>query len=131
MFSHLDFPRVMSHANGTPATTSNKETSKAIMKEFVTAMRERFMSDGWLKTVCMVSNLVKIPMIGGSKIKARKIMIAARYMVYFNGFFDDSAFRVSLILRLYSESPLRFCLMHYYCFLFLYLQHQRSPCNLS
>jgi len=108
MFSHLDFPRVMIHAKGTPAITSNAETRRAIMKEFVTAMSARFMSEGWLKTCWRVSLFVKIPMIGGSRIKLRKIMIAARYMVYFNGFFDDSAFRASLILRLYSDSPLQF-----------------------
>ena len=78
MLSHLDFPRVISHANGTPATTSNKETTRAIMNEFVTAISERFMSEGWSKTVCIMSNFVKIPMIGGSRIRARKIIIAAR-----------------------------------------------------
>jgi hypothetical protein len=44
-------------------------------------------------------------MMGGSKINARKITTAARYMVYFNVFFDDSAFRTSEILRRNIESP--------------------------
>lgn len=78
MFSHLDFPRVISHAIGTPAIMSNADTSKAIMNEFVIAISARSMSTGWLKICCMALNLVKIPIMGGSRIRARKIIIAAR-----------------------------------------------------
>jgi len=44
-------------------------------------------------------------MMGGSKINARKTITAARYIAYFNAFFDDSAFRTSEILRRNSEAP--------------------------
>lgn len=33
-FSHLDFPREISHARGSPVIMSNNETRMAIMKEF-------------------------------------------------------------------------------------------------
>ena len=77
MFSHLDFPRVISHAIGTPAITSKAETAKAMMKEFVMATNARSMSDGWSKICDMVSIFVKIPSMGGSRINARKMIIAA------------------------------------------------------
>ena len=47
-------------------------------------------------------------MTGGSKINPRKTITAARYMAYFNAFFDDSAFRTSEILRRYSKTHSNF-----------------------
>jgi hypothetical protein len=48
--SHLDFPLVINQANGTPAIRSNAETVKAIMKEFLIALRAVFINAGWFMT---------------------------------------------------------------------------------
>ena len=108
-----------------------RETIRAIMKEFVTAISARSMMEGWLKTCWRVSPFVKMPIMGGSRIRARKTSIAARYMAYFRAFFDDNAFRTSLILRLYSKSPLQFYLqLLFFCGINVSLQSP-EPSSLS
>jgi hypothetical protein len=48
--------------------------------------------------------LIKIPIIGGTRIITRKIMTAERYRVYFKGFLEDKAF--SVFHSLLSKVPL-------------------------
>jgi hypothetical protein len=48
-----------------------------------------------LNACCIVSNFVKIPIIGGRRINARNITIAVKYVAYLGAFFDDSAFKAS------------------------------------
>ena len=44
--SHLDFPRAISHANGTPARRSKAATIKPILKELEIAPKAVFISAG-------------------------------------------------------------------------------------
>jgi hypothetical protein len=44
--NHLDFPRDISQANGTPAIKSRAETIKPIMKEFEIELRASLIRDG-------------------------------------------------------------------------------------
>ena len=44
--SHFDFPRVIIHAIGTPATTSMNETKKATAKDAAIALKASDMSFG-------------------------------------------------------------------------------------
>jgi len=76
--SHLDFPRLTSQARGTPAIRSKAATVKAIMKEFLMAVNAVFMRAGWLVTPLMVDVFVRMPIIGGIRIIARKTIIANR-----------------------------------------------------
>jgi hypothetical protein len=76
--SHLDFPRLISQARGTPAIRSKAATLKAIMKEFLMAVSAVFIRAGWLMTFWMVDVFVKMPIIGGIRIIARKTIIAKR-----------------------------------------------------
>ncbi len=97
--SHLDFPRVMSHAIGIPARTSSAETSSAIVKEFAIAVSARPMSTGWSRTCPIVSHFIAMPSMGGIKISTRKSITAVMYITYLAGFFEESTFRASVILR--------------------------------
>lgn len=76
--SHRDFPRVISQAKGTPASKSNADTTKPIMKEFEMAPRAVFNKVVWFKTFWIVGALIKTPMMGGIRIIAMKMMIAER-----------------------------------------------------
>ena len=76
--SHLDLPRVMYHAKGTPAMRSKAETIRAIMKEFEIAAKASPIKAGWSKTFWIVSNLMNMPTMGGIKIKLKNTMTADR-----------------------------------------------------
>ena len=78
MLSHLDFPRVISQASGIPAIRSKAATDKAIMKEFLIAVYAVFISAGWLMTFWIVGVLIRMPIMGGIKIIARKTATAER-----------------------------------------------------
>jgi hypothetical protein len=76
--SHLDLPRVINHAKGTPARRSKAATIKAMMKELETATNAKFVNAGSLRTFCTVPAFRRIPIIGGIRIIAKKRMIAER-----------------------------------------------------
>jgi hypothetical protein len=76
MGSHRDFPRVISQAKGTPASKSKAATIKPIMNELEIAPEALFSNTGLSKRFCIVPAFVKIPIIGGIRIIAKKIMIA-------------------------------------------------------
>ena len=78
MFIHRDLLRTISHAKGTPATKSKAATSKPIVKEFAMAPRAVFIKSGWLSTVPTEGVFMRIPIMGGIKITAKKITIAER-----------------------------------------------------
>jgi hypothetical protein len=56
---------------------------------------------------CSVPAFVSIPIIGGIRIKAKNIMTAERYRVYFKGFLEENRFNVfhSLLSTLQLLSP--------------------------
>jgi len=76
--SHLDFPRVISHAKGTPARRSKAATIKPMLKELEIAPKAVLVKAGWFMTFWMLGIFIKIPIIGGIRINAKKIMIAER-----------------------------------------------------
>lgn len=90
--SHRDFPRVITHASGKPASRSRAETIRAIINELNIAPKARLTSSGWSRMFWMVLNFVKIPITGGIRIRAKNMMTAERYTVYFSGFFVDQRF---------------------------------------
>ena len=49
--SHLDLPRVISHAKGTPARKSKAATIKAIIKEFEIAFKAVFINAGLIQNI--------------------------------------------------------------------------------
>src|SRR3972149_2513110 len=121
-FSHFDFPRVMSHAIGTPVMTSRRETSRATVNEFLIASSARAISFGRLRTSCIVSHLMSIPSIGGNKINAKKIAIAVKYTPYLTAFLDESLSQNSLSLGLcncFSADSVLQLLLFRFSFVFL------------
>ena len=78
MLSQRDFPREISQANGTPANKSRAATIKPIINEFEIAPKAWFIKAGWLNTLCISGALIRIPIMGGTRIIAKKIMITER-----------------------------------------------------
>jgi hypothetical protein len=76
--SHLDFPRVISQANGTPARRSKAATIKAILNELEIAPKAVFINAGWLVMLPIVGTFIKMPSMGGMRIIAKKMIIAER-----------------------------------------------------
>jgi hypothetical protein len=68
------------------------------MKEFEMALSARDMSSGRVRICCIVPDLIIIPSMGGSKIRARNTIIADEYTAYLTGFFAESLSNVSVIL---------------------------------
>jgi hypothetical protein len=78
MLSHLDFPRPISQESGIPAVRSKAATDKAIMKEFLMAVYAVFISADWLMTFWIVDDLIRMPMMGGIRIIAKKTATTER-----------------------------------------------------
>jgi hypothetical protein len=78
MLIHLDLLRVINHAKGTPASRSKAATIKPIINEFAIAPRAVFTRSGWLRTLCTDGAFMRIPIIGGTRIIAKKMMMAER-----------------------------------------------------
>jgi len=76
--SHLDFPRVISQAKGTPARRSKAATIKPMLNEFEIAPNAVFIKAGWLVMFPIVGALINMPIMGGIRIIAKKTMIAER-----------------------------------------------------
>ena len=76
--SHLDLPRVINHAKGTPARRSKAATINAIINELEIAPRAEFTRTGWLRKLCIAGAFMRMPIMGGTRIIAKKIMIAER-----------------------------------------------------
>jgi len=109
-FSHLDSPRLINQAMGTPVIKSRAETSRAIMKEFAIAVSICETSAGSLRTCGIVLHLIIIPRIGGIKISARNITTAAKYTPYLTLFVDESLSIASVILELGNSFQSEFLL---------------------
>ena len=62
------------------------------MNELEMAPNAWFISAGWSTTFWSEPTFVKMPIMGGIKISAKKMMMADRYSVYFKGFFEDQEF---------------------------------------
>jgi superfamily II DNA/RNA helicase len=76
--NHLDLPRVINHAKGTPARRSKAATINAITKELEIEIHAEFTSLGWFRKLCIAGALITMPIMGGTRITAKKIMIAER-----------------------------------------------------
>jgi hypothetical protein len=76
--NHLDLPRAINQANGTPASKSSAETIKPMMKELAMAPKAASIRAGSLKMFWMLPVLVNMPIIGGTKIIPIKTAIAER-----------------------------------------------------
>jgi len=74
--SHLDFPRVISQARGTPAIKSNEATINPMIKELEIEVSAVLTNAGWLIALWIVGALIKMPMMGGIRIIAKKTTIA-------------------------------------------------------
>jgi hypothetical protein len=61
-----------------PATRSNAETIRPIVNEFEIETMAVFIKSGWSKTFWIVPTFVIIPIIGGIRIIARKMIIAEK-----------------------------------------------------
>jgi len=76
--SHLDLPRVINHAKGTPARRSKAATINAIINELEIAPSAELTKTGWLRKLCIAGAFMIMPMMGGIRIMAKKMMIAER-----------------------------------------------------
>jgi len=74
--SHLDLLRVMSQARGIPAIRSKAATIKPMMNEFLIAVHAVLINAGWLMTFWTVGILIRIPRMGGIRIKAKNTATA-------------------------------------------------------
>lgn len=94
MFSHFDFPRLIIHAMGTPATISMKEMEKATANDAEIAFIASDMRSGWFNTSTIRFDLMIMPKIGGRRIRAKNMIIEIMYIVFLIAFLDDNLSKV-------------------------------------
>ena len=78
MLSHFDLPREIIQANGNPAIRSSAATIKPIVKEFDIAFHAVFINWGCSKMLWIVPAFIRMPIMGGTRMTAKKMMIAER-----------------------------------------------------
>lgn len=76
--SQRDLPLVISHARGTPAIRSRAATIRAMIKELEMATSAALTKVGWFRKACIEGALIIMPIMGGTKIIAKKMTMAER-----------------------------------------------------